>query len=338
MLLGKRLKTAGSIGDLRIVLDSTESVMLTTADLDGDSVGALVALHDLLTQLAPSHQIEIVLESPLPRRYMFLLPKGIDVRIGRVNEDWSQALAILVDSEPSRFRFLGDSFAGASKRGLIDHHQTTDVTPFDFVLYDAKSPSTTTLIYQLYQTAQLTPSLVAAQGLYAGLVFDTSIFRYKLTSPSSLRMAADLVELGIDHASIVERLLLVQQLDRVLLRAKVLSGLKRRFNGQFCLSALSHAEVGDVDSGGLVDDLIFIAGVDVAALIIELSDGRTRISLRSRCEVDVASVARSLHPSGGGHVRSAGVTLRMGLDDSIDALSKKLGQQLKAKSDSGIQR
>ena len=36
MLLGKRLKTAGSIGDLRIVLDSTESVMLTTADLDGD--------------------------------------------------------------------------------------------------------------------------------------------------------------------------------------------------------------------------------------------------------------------------------------------------------------
>ena len=185
------------------------------------------------------------------------------------------------------------------------------------------------LVYELYLAANLIPSLSAARGLYAGLVFDTSIFRYKLTSPGSLRMAADLVEIGIDHADIVERLLLVQDPERVLLRAKVLSQLKRQFEGQFCLSVLDFKTVGNVDSGGLVDDLIFISGVHVAALIIELQDGRSRISLRSRGPINVAYIASSLHPTGGGHVRSAGVTLDMSLERATEALECALVAEFK---------
>ena len=323
------MTTTGSIKHLSALIDNASSVILTTADLDGDSVGTLVALYDLIRQIDPDTPLELVLETPLPARYEFLVPADIHPRIAEQNEDWSDVFAIVVDSEPSRFGTLREVFESAGKRGLIDHHQTTSIERFDFARYDPKSPSTTMLVYELYKAGGFTPSFDAARGLYAGLVFDTSIFRYKLTSPSSLRMAADLVELGIDHADIVERLLLVQDLERVQLRAKVLSHLERGFNGQFCLSVLDYEAVGDVDSGGLVDDLIFITEVHVAALLIELADGRSRISLRSRGQVDVAAIARGLHPTGGGHIRSAGVTLEMNLEEAATALNVALSAKFK---------
>ena len=141
-------------------------------------------------------------------------------------------------------------------------------------------------------------------------------------------MAADLVELGIDHAEIVERLLLVQDLDRVQLRAKVLSRLQCRLGGDFCVSVLDYDSAGEVDCGGLVDDLIFITDVHVAALIVELADGRSRISLRSRGQVDVAAIARTLHPTGGGHIRSAGVTLQIGLAEAAQTLEALLKAEI----------
>ena len=87
---------------------------------------------------------------------------------------------------------------------------------------------------------------------------------------------------------------------------------------------LTYEETHEVDSGGLVDDLIFIQDTLVAALITELKDGRTRISLRSRCEIDVADVARSLNPTGGGHKRSAGVTVDLSLEDAAHELNALL--------------
>lgn len=323
---GETLQASTQTEELCRLLGLVDAIILTTADIDGDSLGALVGLHDLIVRLGFGSNLSVVLEEAVPNRYEFLLANSFTPKVATGAEDWSNAFAIVVDSEPSRFHTLSGAFDSAKYRGLIDHHKTTATIGYDFTLHDPLSPSTTVLVYQLYQSAQIKPSQASARGLYAGLVFDTSIFRYKLTSPESLRMAADLMGLDIDHADIVERLLLVQPIDRVKLRAKVLSAMQCKFDGHVCVSALSYDDVLEVDSGGLVDDLIFIDGVYVAALVHELKDGRSRVSLRSRCSVDVAEIARRLHESGGGHQRSAGVTLAMNLHEAITALDEILSE------------
>lgn len=324
------MNKSNALDQFKRFLVAKERIILTAADLDGDSIGTLVALEELIRQLMPSLEVDVRLESEVPNRYRFLMPESFTPSIGTRGEDWSNAFAVVVDSEPSRYQRLGGTFASAGLKGLVDHHQTTVINDFDFVLYDPSSPSTTKLVYDLYLAANLRPSKAAASALYAGLVFDTSIFRYKLTSPGALRMAADLMTLGIDHAGIVERLLLVQPLDRVQLRAKVLSSLTVSYEGRFCCATLEYRDVLEVDSGGLVDDLIFIEGVEVAALIIALANGDSRISLRSRCEIDVAGVANCLDESGGGHIRAAGVTLSMSLSEAREALDQQLDRLLKA--------
>ena len=111
-------------------------------------------------------------------------------------------------------------------------------------------------------------------------------------------------------------------LERVRLRARVL-GSMALFDGKLALSSLTRSESDGVDSGGLVDDLVFIEGVEVAALSVPVTDNRVRLSLRSRSDVNVAAIARALHPSGGGHRRASGVTLQ-GTVETIEARLKSL--------------
>ena len=250
---------------LRSIVDNVDLIVLTTADLDGDSVGALVGMWDLLRQAYPAMPVRVCVEAPLPERYQFLVPDSCAFEIVGSDESWVNACALVVDSEPKRFKSLGAVFWSAKYSGIIDHHQKVEPDSYGFALYDANAPSTTTLIYGLYTELGLVPSLSSAIALYAGLVFDTSVFRYKLTSPFSLRMAAHLTELGVDHTEVVERLLLVQPVERVRLRARIRSKFTLHFAGRLCISTLDEIEAGNVDSGGLVDDLIFIEGVEVAA-------------------------------------------------------------------------
>ena len=318
-------KTAQIIKDLADYVNDSDRVVLTTADLDGDSIGAIVALHNLLIQLFPDVGIEIVCEREVPERYRFLVPGTCPFSSvsSMPSNAWSDNFVIILDSDPGRFDKLAAAFQASKYKGTVDHHQNVTTSNYDFVHYDPVAPSTTMLVYELFTAAGVRPSLKAAYALYAGLVFDTSIFRYKLTTADSLRMAADLTEQGVDHTLVVDRLLLVQPLERVRLRARVLGSMALFFDGKLALSSLTRSESDGVDSGGLVDDLVFIEGVEVAALSVPVTDNRVRLSLRSRSDVNVAAIARALHPSGGGHRRASGVTLQ-GTVETIEARLKSL--------------
>jgi bifunctional oligoribonuclease and PAP phosphatase NrnA len=73
---------------------------------------------------------------------------------------------------------------------------------------------------------------------------------------------------------------------------------------------------GDLE--GVVESLLLTEGTEVAALLIERPDGSVKVSLRSRTDLDVARLAKTLTPWGGGHPRAAGATLdaSVTLDDA----------------------
>jgi phosphoesterase RecJ-like protein len=77
------------------------------------------------------------------------------------------------------------------------------------------------------------------------------------------------------------------------------------------------AGAGPSDAEGLIDVPRSIAGVEAVALTRELQPGRHKISLRSRGEVDVETIAR--RHGGGGHRNAAGATLE-GTPESILSL------------------
>lgn len=319
-------------GAISKAIEDAQTILLTTAELDGDAVGAITALAIAIERRWPEKEIRIVTDEVLPSRYKFLEHEpgvykcAADVAVEPID------LGIVLDGDPERLRTATPHYEAAKLRGLIDHHKTSVLVSVDVSLLDIHAASTTELVLALCDLWGVEVDQRIAKPIFAGMVFDTSIFRYRMTNPSTLRAAARLLETGIDHASIVEEVLLQQPEDKVRLRGRMIEKMQRGAGGRLAWATLTRGEMNGTEAGGLVDDLVFIEGVEVAALLNERIDGSIKLSLRSRGGVDVSTVARQLSPQGGGHARAAGATLTGQLDEEARRVVEFAAESLAAAS------
>ena len=107
--------------------------------------------------------------------------------------------------------------------------------------------------------------------------------------------------------------------------------LELHFDGRYASQFLTQQDFKTTgakyeDTENLIDQCRRIASVEVAALFVELKDGRIRCSLRSRGAVDVCKIARKF--DGGGHTSAAGTYLPAPLDNAkkiiLDAVKSQL--------------
>lgn len=312
-------------------IESAESILLTTTEIDGDAVGAIVALALAIEQKWPQKRVLSVTHESMLERYNSLLFSPGLFRRAQETPVEQYGLSIVLDGDPERLGDASAHYEAAHVRGIIDHHVTSVNSDCDVALHDPEAASTTELILELCDEwgVELTREIAAA--IYAGMVFDTSIFRYRLTRPKTLRGAARLLETGIDHAKIVEEVLLQQKADKVRLKGRMIDKMHLQAGGRLAWAALTAEEVNGTETGGLVDDLVFVEGVEVGVLLVARVDGTVKLSLRSRGGVDVSAVARSCNPQGGGHARAAGALLRCPLDEAtartVDVVETALRQR-----------
>ena len=110
----------------------------------------------------------------------------------------------------------------------------------------------------------------------------------------------------------------------------MLDRMKVELDGRLAWAALHADECAGVETGGLVDDLVFIEGVEVGMLLIDRGGGRVKLSLRSRGGVDCAQVAQSLTAGGGGHARAAGATIAGTAETAADQVIAAIAAHLPA--------
>ncbi len=299
-------------------IEEADSVLLTTTEVDGDAVGAIISLSLAILTRWPQKTVVRVTHDPVPDRYHFMIPASMPFLRASEVAFQSLDLAIVLDGDPDRLGDAARHFRAAKQSGIIDHHRSSAHSKCDHRLHDEHAASTTQLILDLCDEWGVPLTKPLATAIYAGMVFDTSIFRYRLTSPKTLRGAARLLETGIDHAKIVEEVLLQQSAHRVKLRGRMIAKMSLELDGLFAWSVLSSSEALGTETGGLVDELVCIEGVELGLLIVELQDGRVKLSLRSRGQVDVSEVAGRCHPLGGGHARAAGATLSVPLEKAVE--------------------
>ena len=312
-------------------LNQASKIALTTPDLDGDSVGALGALYLLLSALAHRPQVYIYtlgtphsslqsLMSDVSNEHWFfnLSPEDLEHEIHQAD------IGIVVDGGPQRLRAFKSWFNALPLRVQIDHHQSADTSLVDLPFVDRKASSTTELIFPLVHALKAPLTKDIARCLFAGLVFDTSIFRYKLTRPQALRVAADLLETGIDHALIVEEVLLQKSQEYIQFKGRNLNKFTLSHQGKVSWLSLTQEDLQGQSPAGLIDEITFIEGVEMSILLTEKGSQRIKVSLRSRGKVDVSLFASRLNPQGGGHKRAAGATLTMTLAEAENKVSMEL--------------
>jgi phosphoesterase RecJ-like protein len=216
----------------------------------------------------------------------------------------------------------------------IDHHHDNTCFGTANLVVDGAS-CTAEIIWGLLPDLGVELTSELAEALYIGLVTDTGKFQYENTTPNSHRMAAELLEHGLDVHSIFRRLYENVPFAKLQLLARVLNRVERHDDGRLTLSYIlrkDYEETGADEnfSEGIVDHIRALEGTVVAALVREqLKEGRDgvmKVSLRASAdEVDVSVIARK--EGGGGHRQAAGFSTTRNLADVTEFLRREIEAQ-----------
>jgi phosphoesterase RecJ-like protein len=294
------------------VLTRAQHVVLTThVNADGDGVGSEIGLWHMLRARGVS--VTIANPTRIPNRFDFLIPEGADASDHAMREiERADVVAVLDVGDISRLGELASAVRHRSAPFVcIDHHVGPVRLPPGPCLIAPEATATAELVFDLAIAAgwPLTPEV--AQALYVGLLTDTGGFRFSNTTARALRVAAALLEKGVDPESIYSCVYASAPEGRVRLLAEVLQTLV--VEPEVGLAWVSvppdalrrHGATAD-DLDGIVEFPRSIAGVRMALLFRQIANGRIKVSFRSMGEVDVAALAHQF--GGGGHHRAAGAS------------------------------
>ena len=299
---------------------------------DGDALGSLLGLHHLLTQLGKdSIMFMAAKEFPLPIEYRFL---PLEEVFHEPPADMADRTVVFLDCGNIDRMPVGFLTEGGNFVINIDHHH--DNTRFgDVNLVDVSASSTAEIVHGLAVAlgARITPQIASA--LYVGLVTDTGKFMYENTDASTHRIAAELIEAGVEVDDTYRRLYEHVPLEKLRLVSRALDGIRRECDDRLVLSYVTTADyeasgAGEEMTEGIIDHLRSVEGAKVAALVRDLGNrGRAarKVSLRSSDgEVDVSAIARK--NGGGGHKRAAGFSTDLELDELVSFICGEVHAQL----------
>jgi phosphoesterase RecJ-like protein len=314
------------------VRDRDRFILTAHEGPDGDALGSLLGMHHLLTQLGKdSLMFMAAKEFPLPIEYRFL---PLEEVFHEPPADMADRTVVFLDCgniDRMPVDFLTD---GGNFLINIDHHH--DNTRFgDVNLVDTGASSTAEIVYELGRRlgGRLTPEIASA--LYVGLVTDTGKFMYENTDAGTHRIAADLIEAGVEVDDTYRRLYEHVPLEKLRLVARALEGIERHCDERLVLTYVTAADyeasgAGEEMTEGIIDHLRSVEGAKVAALVRDQGTrGRAarKVSLRSsEGDVDVSAIAR--RRGGGGHKRAAGFSTDLELEELIAFLCGEVGAQL----------
>jgi bifunctional oligoribonuclease and PAP phosphatase NrnA len=313
--------------------DDRRFVLATHEHPDGDAIGSLVAMHELLGALGKDALMYVSPgDLPLPSEYSVF---ALDGAIHEPPPDIAERTVVFLDCgniDRNSASVLRD---GARLLNIDHHHDNTRFGTLDYVVSDASC--TAEIVWDLMHGLELTPSLAAAEAMYIGLITDTGRFMYENTGPRAHLMAAELIVAGVDVAGIYRQLYEDVPVEKLALMALALGAIQRFDDGQLTVASLSaddFAATGADEhySEGIVDQLRAVRGTKVAVFVRELTGerrGQRKVSLRATDDnVDVSAIARA--QGGGGHRRAAGFSTTLDVDDLIAFLRPAVSAQLQA--------
>ncbi len=318
---------------LEVIRDSGHCVLATHVQPDGDAVGSLLALAEILKDMGKN--VFAFLDEPISHLYDFLpgcnkLNADVDKLQQFIAAAGTDLCAIALDcGEADRIGKYRAIFEKVSPFLVIDHH-LSHCNFGDYRWIDPHRSSTGEMLYEICEALGQTPSYTAAYALYVAICTDTGSFRYECTGARTFEIAGKLVDHGVKPNQVAGLIYENFSPERLQLMQMVLKTLDLCENGQIaCIHVtremfeISGALTQDVE--GFVEYPRSISSVKVAVFFKETRANMISVSLRAKGECNVASIAKQF--GGGGHRNAAGCKFPA---ETIDSVGEKVLTAIKA--------
>jgi len=304
-------------------LIATSRTFIITSHIapDGDAIGCQLAIYSVLKRLGKEPRV--ISEDGVPGNFTFL-EGSADVE----NADGPPAdVAIVVDS--SGLDRIGAVSGVVAKCGTVvnmDHHRSNGFFG-DINLVDTDAGATAEIVYILLNMIAAPLTEGEASALMGGIMTDTGCFRFPTTSSRTLRIGAELLDLGARPYSLASEIFWNKNVAGMKLLSEALATIETTDGGMVATMDVTRAMMEDsgadhVDTEGFANYPRLIKGVLVGVLLRELDRGHFRVSLRSKETIDVNEIAQAF--GGGGHQTAAGFRI----DGDLGEVKRRIRQEV----------
>lgn len=286
----------------RSLLESRDWIVALHANPDGDTIGSALGMREILSQLG--RKSVLVCADPIPPHYAFL--KGAEQIQQEPPSETGWGLICVDCSDMDRLGETKSALEGLRPRINIDHHVSNRL--YGDVNFVEPAAATGELVAKLFESLSL-DLVPAAEALYIAISTDTGSFRYSNTTSDTHRIAARLLDCGVDPGRINTYTADSMPLSTLRLQTMALSRIEVRGEAAYTMitrKMLEECGAQDYETDGIVERIRALKGIEVAFLLRETPRGLVKASFRSKGKVDVNRLASSF--GGGGHLRAAGAT------------------------------
>lgn len=327
----------------KALLTPQKIVIVPHRNPDGDAMGSTLGLFHFLKKL--NHQVVIVAPNEFPD-FLNGIPGAMDVKI--FEKETEHCIELLEDADLvftldfNALHRTGDLMMATLQQlhcpfVMIDHHQSPEDYAF-FTYSDTSIGSTCQMVYHFIEALNLKELMdkTIATCLYTGIVTDSGSFRYSSTTSETHRVAASLIDLGVNNAQVHNQLFDNSSHSRLQLLGKALQNLKILPDYQTSYITLTQEELDTFqyqkgETEGIVNYGLSLKNVIFTAIFIEnKQEGIIKISFRSQDSFDVNQFARKYF-NGGGHINAAGGKSNESLSETVDRFLKIISEEVSLK-------
>ncbi len=328
------MSSSPTTSDLAAVADAVRAwdrfLLVTHENPDGDALGSILGMKLALEAMGKEAVMYLAGDTDPPGEYAFMPLE--DLR-RRLPEDAASRALIALDCASAKR--MGKAAALLDRVPIsvnVDHHHdNTRFAAVNLVVPDASS--TGEIVRDVLRELRLPLTPAIAEALYIALVTDTGRFQYANTTPKALRLAAELVEAGVDVHRVFQGIYESVDFAKLKLLARALDRARIYEGGKLVVSHLLRSDftelgVGEEYAEGIIDYLRAVDGAHIAAVIREPPeppDAPRRVSLRAASdEIDVSAIARKR--GGGGHRQAAGFSSREPIERITEFIRSELAR------------
>ena len=304
----------------KLIEESQNIVLASHKNPDGDAVGSTLGLYPILNKMGKKVTIFNSTKDISPK-FNFL------ANFSKIKHEFPKKCDLLIAFDCGHFDRLGIE-RGNYKILNIDHHKSN--TNFgDINLVDAKAPSSSAVVFKMLKQNSIKIRKDCANALYTALAEDTGFFSYESVNKSVFDIASEMVQSGAEPFFVAKNIKERNSLAKMRLTALFIDSIKLYKNASISCGLVTQEMFRKTgahrsDAEYLCNLARSLATVELSILYIEETNGKYKVSLRSKDIVDVSKIAIKF--SGGGHKRSAGFETN---ETDLYSLTKKIIKESK---------
>ncbi len=317
-----------SLKEIGEILEKAGSVLFFPHEnADADAIGSCVALCSVMR--SRGKKAYVLTDVPLTE-YVAFLDDGEGERFITTQKNIISEpdVCICVDcSDVSRIPGLEGVFASGKVTMVIDHH-IADECRADYYYIDPAEAATAQIVWRLLGEMNCHIDRTVANALLTALSSDTGNFSYSNTTADTLRIAAELIDIGVDYNKIMVNLYQRKDIRQLRIEAAAVGKMELLAEGRIAFVSITCEMFKRYDASmehaeEVINVIRDIEGVEYAFVLKEAGPDKIRVSMRAKTYGNVGSIAAAL--GGGGHMKAAGCTLKCGLDEAVTKVKAEIG-------------